>query len=98
VAKVLEEEGIHLISSTSYLEPLLAKPGVLTQRKPTEAELKDMEYGRKVARHLAQYDIGQTVVIAEAACVAVEAMEGTDATIARAGEIMRSLEGGGSTL
>jgi DUF1009 family protein len=90
VAKVLEDEGIHLISSTSYLEPLLAKPGVLTRRKPTEAELKDVEYGRGVARHLAQYDIGQTVVIAEAACVAVEAMEGTDATILRAGELMQS--------
>ncbi|HEY6305221.1 MAG TPA: UDP-2,3-diacylglucosamine diphosphatase LpxI [Candidatus Angelobacter sp.] len=90
VAKVLEDEGIHLISSTSYLEPLLAKPGVLTRRAPTEAEQKNVAYGRQVARHLAQYDIGQTVVIAEAACVAVEAMEGTDATILRAGEIMKS--------
>jgi UDP-2,3-diacylglucosamine hydrolase len=91
VAKVLADEGIHLISSTSYLEPLLAKPGVLTRRPPTEVEKKNIEYGRAVARHLAQYDIGQTVVIAESACVAVEAMEGTDATILRAGEIMRSL-------
>ena len=91
VAKVLADEGINLISSTSYLEPLLAKSGVLTRRKPTEAELKSIEYGRAVARHLAQYDIGQTVVIAESACVAVEAMEGTDATILRAGEIMQSL-------
>jgi UDP-2,3-diacylglucosamine hydrolase len=90
VAKVLEDEGIHLISSTSYLEPLLAKPGVLTRRAPTDAEQKNIDYGRQVARHLAQYDIGQTVVIAEAACVAVEAMEGTDATILRAGEIMKS--------
>ena len=90
VAKVLEDEGIHLISSTSYLEPLLAKPGVLTRRAPTEAEQKNIAYGRQVARHLAQYDIGQTVVIAESACVAVEAMEGTDATILRAGEIMKS--------
>ncbi len=90
VAKVLEDEGIHLISSTSFLEPLLAKPGVLSKRRPTEAEIRNTEYGRAVARHLAQYDIGQTVVIAEAACVAVEAMEGTDATILRAGEIMRS--------
>ena len=90
VAKVLEEEGIHLISSTSYLEPLLAKAGVLTRRAPNEVERRNVEYGRKVARHLAQYDIGQTVVIAEAACVAVEAMEGTDATIVRAGEIMSS--------
>jgi DUF1009 family protein len=90
VAKVLEDEGIHLISSTSYLEPLLAKPGVLTRRAPTDAEQKNIAYGRQVGRHLAQYDIGQTVVIAESACVAVEAMEGTDATILRAGEIMRS--------
>ena len=90
VAKVLEDEGIHLISSTSYLEPLLARPGVLTRRAPTDAEQKNIEYGRRVARHLAQYDIGQTVVIAESACVAVEAMEGTDATILRAGEIMKS--------
>lgn len=92
VAKVLEEEGIHLISSTSYLEPLLARPGVLTRRAPSEAERKNVAYGLEVARHLAHYDIGQTVVIAESACVAVEAMEGTDSTILRAGEIMRSLE------
>jgi DUF1009 family protein len=91
VAKVLEDEGIHLISSTSYLEPLLARPGVLTRRAPSDAEQKNVDYGRQVARHLAQYDIGQTVVIAESACVAVEAMEGTDATILRAGEIMKSL-------
>jgi DUF1009 family protein len=90
VAKVLEDEGIHLISSTSYLEPLLARPGVLTRRAPSEAEQKNIDYGRQVARHLAQYDIGQTVVIAASACVAVEAMEGTDATILRAGEIMKS--------
>jgi len=90
VAKVLEDEGIHLISSTSYLEPLLARPGVLTRRAPSDAEQKNVDYGRQVARHLAQYDIGQTVVIAESACVTVEAMEGTDATIVRAGEIMKS--------
>jgi len=98
VAKVLEDEGIHLISSTSYLEPLLAQPGVLSRRPPTEAEQKDMEYGRRVARHLAQYDIGQTVVIAETACVAVEAMEGTDATILRAGEIMKSAAADGDSV
>src|ERR1051326_8801608 len=90
VSKVLEDEGIHLISSTSYLEPLLAKPGVLTRRAPSDAEQKNIQYGRQVARHLAQYDIGQTVVIAESACVAVEAMEGTDATILRAGDIVKS--------
>jgi UDP-2,3-diacylglucosamine hydrolase len=93
VAKVLADEGIVLENSTALLEPLLAKAGVLTKRSPTEQERKNIEYGRAVARHLAHYDIGQTVVIAENACIAVEAMEGTDATIARAGEIMRSLEG-----
>ena len=98
VAKVLADEGIMLESSTALLEPLLAKSGVLTQRAPTEHEKKNIEYGRMVARRLAEYDIGQTVVIAEAACVAVEAMEGTDATIERAGQLMRSLEGDASTL
>jgi len=93
VARVLAEEGITLMDSTAYLEPLLARAGVLTHRAPTAEEQRDIAYGRQVARHLAQYDIGQTVVVAEAACVAVEAMEGTDATIQRAGEIMASLAG-----
>lgn len=90
VAKVLNDEGITLLNSTTYLEPLLAKAGVLTRRAPDERERRDIEYGRSVARAVGLYDIGQTVVIAEAACVAVEAMEGTDATIERAGAIMRS--------
>jgi len=98
VAKVLADEGITLEKSTWLLEPLLVKPGVLTRRAPTEQELKNIEYGRAVAGNLAQHDIGQTVVIAESACVAVEAMEGTDATIERAGQIMRSLHGDASTL
>ena len=98
IAKTLAEEGITLENSTSFLEPLLAKAGVLTQRAPTPQEKKDVECGRTVGRQLAQYDIGQTVVVAESACVAVEAMEGTDATIGRAGEIMRSLAGEASTL
>jgi len=98
VAKVLAEEGITLESSTSLLEPLLVKSGVLTKREPTEQERKNIEYGRGVATQLARDDIGQTVVIAEAACVAVEAMEGTDATIERAGQIMRSMQGDASTL
>jgi UDP-2,3-diacylglucosamine hydrolase len=93
VARVLADEGITLVDSTAYLEPLLARPGVLTRRHPTPEEQRDVEYGRQVARHLAHYDIGQTVVVAEAACVAVEAMEGTDATIERAGAIMASLAG-----
>jgi DUF1009 family protein len=70
---------------------------VLTQRAPTESELKNIAYGRAIARHLAQYDIGQTVVIAEAACVAVEAMEGSDAAILRAGELLAA-EGGEALL
>ena len=76
-----------LENSTALLEPLLAKAGVLTKRPPTEQERKNIEYGRTVARHLGQYDVGQTVVIAESACVAVEAMEGTDEAIARAASI-----------
>jgi len=98
VAKVLAEEGITLESSTSLLEPLLARPGVLTRRSPAEQERKNIDYGRAVARSLALHDIGQTVVVAESACVAVEAMEGTDATVERAGQIMRSLHGDASTL
>jgi len=98
VAKVLAEEGITLENSTSFLESLLAKPGVLSKRPPTEQEKKNIDYGRAVAQHLARYDIGQTVVVAEAACVAVEAMEGTDATIERAAQIMASLGADASTL
>ena len=92
IAKVLSDEGIELISSTQYLEPLLAKPGVLTSRAPDEEEQKDILYGRTVARAIAAYDLGQTVVIAAQACVAVEAMEGTDATITRAGALFRTLD------
>jgi len=98
VAKVLADEGITLENSTWLLEPLLVKSGVQTRRAPSEQERKNIDYGRSVARQLAQHDIGQTVVVAESACVAVEAMEGTDATIERAGLILRSLRGDASTL
>jgi UDP-2,3-diacylglucosamine hydrolase len=100
VAKVLNDEGIELISSTAFLEPLLARSGVLTARAPSDREAKDIAYGRSVARAVAGYDIGQTVVVAGQACVAVEAMEGTDAAVERAGAIMRSLapDGEASTL
>lgn len=91
VAKVLADEGIELLPSTAYLEPLLAQPGLLTARAPSEHEQRDIDYGLQVARALAAFDLGQTVVIAARACVAIEAMEGTDAAIARAGELMRSL-------
>src|SRR5882757_1279923 len=76
VAKVLEEEGIHLVDSTLFLKPLLPEAGVLTRRAPSAQEAADMEYGLGIARHIAARDIGQTVVVAESACVAVEAMEG----------------------
>jgi DUF1009 family protein len=100
VAKVLGDEGIELISSTAFLEPLLAQEGVLTAsvpagRGPDEEERKNIEYGLGVARAVAGFDIGQTVVVAGQACVAVEAMEGTDAAIERAGALMRSLREGG---
>ena len=98
VAKVLGDEGIELVSSTTYLEPLLARPGVLTARAPSEQEQDDIAYGREVGKAIAGYDIGQTVVVASQACVAIEAMEGTDAAIQRAGPIMPSLEAEASTL
>jgi hypothetical protein len=84
VAKVLEEEGIQLVDSTLFLKPLLPGVGVLTRRAPNEREAADLAYGLGVARQIAAMDIGQTVVIADRACVAVEAMEGTDETIERA--------------
>ncbi len=102
VAKVLEDEGIALMSSTAYLEPMLARAGVMTRRGPDEVERGDIAYGLRVARGIAGFDLGQTVVIAAGACVAVEAMEGTDATIARAGALFagtaEGMEGEASTL
>jgi DUF1009 family protein len=98
VAKVLGDEGIELISSTQFLEPLLAQEGVLTERAPDQEECRNIEYGLGVARAVAGFDIGQTVIVAAQACVAVEAMEGTDATIERAGRLMESLGGDASTL
>lgn len=85
VAKVLEEEGIELVDSTQFLKPLVPEAGVLTRRAPNEQESADIEYGLGVARQIAAMDVGQTVVISDRACVAVEAMEGTDETIERAG-------------
>ena len=87
VAKVLEDEGIRLVDSTLFLKPLLPEAGVLTERAPSEQEAADIEYGLGVARQIAGMDIGQTVVISDKACVAVEAMEGTDETIARAARL-----------
>lgn len=87
VARVLEDEGIRLVDSTLFLKPLVPNAGVLTRRAPNEHEAEDMAYGRAVAQQIAGMDIGQTVVIADRACVAVEAMEGTDEVIARAARI-----------
>ncbi|MCP5110365.1 MAG: LpxI family protein [bacterium] len=87
VAKVLEDEGIRLLDSTTLLKPLLAGSGPITKRKPNKEETADINYGRRVASALAGFDVGQSVVISDRACVAVEAMEGTDAVLRRAAEI-----------
>jgi len=87
VARVLGDEGISLVDSTRFLGTLLAQTGVLTPRAPDASECADMEYGRHIARQIAGLDLGQTVVIRDRACVAVEAMEGTDETIERAARI-----------
>ncbi|HQR37615.1 MAG TPA: UDP-2,3-diacylglucosamine diphosphatase LpxI [Blastocatellia bacterium] len=89
VADELAGEGITLVDSTAFLAPYLPAPGVLTSRKPSEAETADIAYGLEVAREIARLDLGQTIVIKDRAVVAVEAMEGTDATIRRAGELAR---------
>ena len=88
VAKVFEDEGIHFVDSTHFLKPLLPDAGVLTRRAPDDREAADIAYGLGVARQVSAMDIGQTVVISDRACVAVEAMEGTDETIARAARIV----------
>jgi DUF1009 family protein len=87
VARVLEDEGIELVDSTKFLGALLPQTGVLTQRAPDEAEAADIEYGRRIAAQIAALDLGQTVVVRDRACVAIEAMEGTDETIERAARI-----------
>jgi UDP-2,3-diacylglucosamine hydrolase len=97
VQKVLREEGIELVDSTALLKPLLAGEGVLTKRKPTKEEEIDIRYGRRVAHVLASVDVGQSVAISEKACVAAEAMEGTDAMLRRAcalvnGKHLRTIE------
>jgi len=88
VAKLLENEGIQLLDSTSFLRPLLPEPGVLTSRVPTDEEKRDLDYGYAIARELGRLDLGQTVVVTDAACVALEAMEGTDAVIERAASLV----------
>ena len=87
VARVLEDEGIRLVDSTLFLKPLVPEPGVLTRRAPDAHEASDIAYGFGLARQISAMDIGQTVIISDRACVAVEAMEGTDEAIARAARI-----------
>ena len=87
VARVLEGEGIRLVDSTKFLAPLLPEAGVLTRRVPDEEEAADIAYGRGIALQIAGLDIGQTVVVRDRACVALEAMEGTDETIERAARL-----------
>lgn len=87
VQKLMQDEGIHLVDSTALLKPLLAPEGVLTRRKPSKEEESDIKYGRRLASVLATADIGQSVAISERACVAAEAMEGTDAMLRRAASL-----------
>src|SRR5277367_2346540 len=87
VAKILEEENIHLVNSTHFLQPLLPAAGVLTKRAPNAQESSDIAYGLGVARKISAMDIGQTIVVSDGVCVAVEAMEGTDETITRAARL-----------
>ena len=89
IADTLQSQGIRLVDSTFLLKEYLAPKGTLTQRAPTERELDDIEFGRNIAKAMGGMDVGQTVVIKEKAVVAIEAMEGTDRTIARGGEIAR---------
>ncbi len=88
VQKVLLDEGIELVDSTLLLKPLLAPLGAVTKRKPDAEEMRDIEYGRKIAHALASLDLGQSVAIADKACVALEAMEGTDAMLRRAASLV----------
>ncbi len=90
IADVLQENGITLVDSTTFLTPLLAKEGVLTGRAPTAEEQADLAFGYGVADAIAGLDIGQTIAVKSAAVVAIEAMEGTDAVIARAGQLAGS--------
>lgn len=87
VADEMAKDGIELIDSTHFIKDQLAEIGVLTKRKPTDIELENIEYGLQIANEIARLDLGQTIVVRAKACVAIEAMEGTDATIKRAGEL-----------
>jgi DUF1009 family protein len=87
VADELAKEGIELIDSTYFVSDRLAEPGVLTRRKPNDQEAENIAYGLHIANEIARLDLGQTIVVRGKAVVAIEAMEGTDRTILRAGEL-----------
>lgn len=87
VASVLKLHGVELVDSTAFLTPLLARPGVLTRRAPTDDERRDFEFGYRMGDAIAGLDIGQTLAVKQLAVVAVEAMEGTDEVIVRAGRL-----------
>ena len=89
VADEMRREGIELIDSTYFIQDKLAKEGVLTKRKPDETERGNVEYGLRIANEIARLDLGQTIVVRARACIAIEAMEGTDAVIKRAGELAK---------
>jgi DUF1009 family protein len=89
IADEMSKEGIELIDSTYFIQDSLAEEGVLTKRKPDDNELANIEYGLGVANEIARLDLGQTIVVRAKACVAIEAMEGTDAVIKRAGELAK---------
>ena len=89
IASELQSEGIELIDSTYFLQDHLPQPGTLTRRRPDDRELENIEYGLEVAHEIARLDLGQTIVVRSKACVAVEAMEGTDETIRRAGRLAK---------
>ena len=85
IVKLIEDAGMHVMDQTVLVRPLLPEPGVLTKRKPTEQEWKDMQFGFRMAKELGRLDIGQTVVVKNQAVMALEAIEGTDACILRGG-------------
>jgi UDP-2,3-diacylglucosamine hydrolase len=89
IASELQSEGIEIVDSTCFLQEYLPKPGVLTRRQPDRHEREDIEYGLEIAREIARLDLGQTIIVRGKACVAIEAMEGTDETIRRAGNLVQ---------
>lgn len=98
IATELAREGIDLVDSTCFLQDFLPAAGTITRRKPNPDERADIAYGKEITEQLAALNLGQTIVVRGKACVAIEAMEGTDATIRRAGEVMRGEHQHGSEM